>query len=264
MDMNIRFDNKVTLITGGSAGIGLAAAELFGSLGAKVAICGTNPDKLARAAAELRDKGITVYSQTCNVSDSDALASFAAGTEAALGPIDIWVSNAAIYPQYAIIDTDEALWNKTMATNVNSVYAGARIAFRSMKDRGGVMLVASSFAALFPSVGGGAYAVSKSAVSSLIRTLAAELAPYGIRVNGYVPGVIDTDINHERILRDGDSLKTAIALQTFGTPMDVAWSMAFLASDYARYITGATLEISGGKMGVQNPARAWEDKETRG
>ncbi len=264
MDMNIRFDNKVALITGGSAGIGLATAELFGSLGAKVAICGTNPSKLERAADGLRDKGLTVFSQVCDVSDYAALESFAANTEKALGPIDIWVSNAGIYPQYSIIDTDEALWDKTMATNVKSVYAGARIGFRSMKERGGVMLLASSFAALFPSVGGGAYAASKAAISSMVKTLAAEMAPYGIRVNGYIPGVIDTDINHDRIARDGDSLKTPIALQTFGTSLDVAWALAFLASDFASYITGATLEISGGKMGVQNPARAWEDKLTRG
>lgn len=261
--MNIRFDNKVALITGGSAGIGLAAAELFGSLGARVAICGTNPDKLRSAASRLSAGGITVFSQTCDVSVASSLESFASDAEAALGPVDIWISNAGIYPQMSIIDTDEATWDRTMAVNLKSVYLGARIAYRSMKDRGGVMLLASSFAALFPSVGAGAYAASKAAISSAVRTLAAELAPYGIRVNGYIPGVIDTDINHERIARDGDSLKTAIALQTFGTSMDVAWSMAFLASDYACYITGALLEISGGKMGVQNPLRAWEDKETR-
>ena len=79
--------------------------------------------------------------------------------------------------------------------------------------------------------------------------LAAELAPYGIRVNGYIPGVIDTDMTHALTVSNGEAMKSAIAMQTFGEPMDVAWALAFLASDYARYITGTTLEISGGKMG---------------
>ena len=169
-----------------------------------------------------------------------------------------------MYPQYSIIDTDEAMWDKTMDTNVKSVYLGARIAFRSMKDRGGVILIASSFAAVFPSVGSGAYAATKSAVTSMIKTLAAELAPYGIRVNGYIPGVINTDLTRPVISVNGEAMKQAIAMQGFGQPDDVAWALAFLASGYARYITGTTLEISGGKMGVQNPAKAWKDKETRG
>ncbi|MBE6990554.1 MAG: SDR family oxidoreductase [Ruminococcaceae bacterium] len=262
--MDIRYDGKVVLVTGGSAGIGLSVAELFGSLGARIAICGTNPVKLEKAADELRAKGITVFSQPCDVSDSTSLERFAADTEAALGPIDVWVSNAGVCPQYAILDTDEATWDKTVDVNMKSVYLGARIAYRLMKERGGVILLASSFAALFPSVGSGVYAATKAAVSSMTRTLAAELAPYGIRVNGYIPGVIDTEMNRERIARDGDTLKTPIAMQTFGEPIDVAWGLAFLASDYARYITGTLLEITGGKMGVQNPARAWEDKQTRG
>ena len=261
--MDIRFDNKVALITGGTAGIGLACAELFGTLGAKVAVCGTNPAKLEAALNTLKAKGITAFGETCDVSSAASLEAFAVHAEAALGPIDIWVSNAGIYPQYSIIDTSEELWDKTVDTNMKSVYLGARIAYRSMKERGGVMLLASSFAALFPSVGSGVYAATKAAVSSMVKTLAAELAPYGIRVNGYIPGVIDTDINRARIASDGESLLSAIATRTFGEPIDVAWSMAFLASDYARYVTGTTLEISGGKMGVQNPDRAWKDKETR-
>ena len=70
-------------------------------------------------------------------------------------------------------------------------------------------------------------------------------------------------MNHALIAEKGDQLRGAIALQAFGEAVDVAWAMAFLASDYARYITGATLEISGGKMGVQNPAKAWQDREQR-
>lgn len=261
--MEIRFDNKTALITGGTGGIGLACAELMGSLGARVAICGTNPAKLEKAVQELKEKGITVFGTTCDVSDASSLQSFAANAQEALGPMDIWVSNAGIYPQYSIIDTSEELWDKTVDTNMKSVYLGARIAFEAMKDRGGVMLLASSFAALFPSVGSGVYAATKSAVSSMVKTLAAELAPYGIRVNGYIPGVINTDMNHALIAEKGDQLRGTIAMQTFGEAIDVAWAMAFLASDYARYITGTTLEISGGKMGVQNPAKAWQDREQR-
>ena len=262
--MDIRFDNKVALITGGTSGIGLAFAELAGSLGAKVAVCGTNPNKLSKALEELRGKGITAYGETCDVSDGAALQAFADHTQAELGPIDIWVSNAGVYPQHSIIDTTEEVWDRTVDTNLKSVYLGARIGYQAMKERGGVMLLASSFAALFPSVGSGVYAATKSAISSMVRTLAAELAPYGIRVNGYISGVIDTEMNQALIAERGDQLLAPIALRTFGNAEDVAWAMAFLASDYARYITGTCLEISGGKMGVQNPSKAWQDKETRG
>ena len=262
--MDIRFDNKVALITGGTSGIGLAFAALAGSLGAKVAVCGTNPNKLSKALEELRGKGITAYGETCDVSDGAALQAFADHAQAELGPIDIWVSNAGVYPQHSIIDTTEEVWDRTVDTNLKSVYLGARIGYQAMKERGGVMLLASSFAALFPSVGSGVYAATKSAISSMVRTLAAELAPYGIRVNGYIPGVIDTEMNQALIAERGEQLLAPIALRTFGHAEDVAWAMAFLASDYARYITGTCLEISGGKMGVQNPSKAWQDKETRG
>ena len=261
--MDIRFDDKAVLVTGATDGIGLACAELFGSLGAKVAICGRTPAKLKNAVSLLESKGITVYGEICDVGNVKSLEQFAQNTEKALGSIDVWISNAGVYPQYSLIDTEEGVWDSTVDTNMKSVYAGARIAYRMMRDRGGVMLLASSFASIFPSVGSGLYAATKAAVSSMVKTLAAELAPYGIRVNGYIPGVIDTDMNHRLIATNGAAMRSVIALRTFGEPIDVAWAAAFLASDYARYITGATLEISGGKMGVQNPAKAWADKDAR-
>lgn len=261
--MIIRFDNKVALITGGTSGIGLACADLFGSLGARVAICGTNHGKLEKALGELRGKGIAAFGETCDVSDGASLKAFCARAAAQLGPIDIWASNAAIYPQYSIIDAPEDVWDKTIDTNLKSAYLGARIGFQAMRERGGVMLLASSFASIIPSVGSGVYALTKSAINSMIKTLAAEMAPYGIRVNGYIPGVIDTDMNKGLIAERGDQLLKPIVLRDFGHAIDIAWAMAFLASDYARYITGATLEISGGKMCVQNPDKAWQDKELR-
>lgn len=258
--MDIRFTNKVVLITGGTTGIGFAAAELFGSLGARVGICGTREGKLAEAAEKLRAQGIEVFCEVCDVSQADALQAFAQHAQEALGPMDVWVSNAGIYPQYSILDTGEETWDQIMNINAKSVFLGAKIAFQAMKNRGGVILVASSFAALFPSVGSGVYAAAKSAVHSMIKTLAAEMAPYGIRVNGYIPGVIETDMTRPLTQVNGEAMKSAIALHDFGQPQDVAWAMAFLASDYARYITGTALEITGGKMVVQNPAKAWQDR----
>lgn len=111
------------------------------------------------------------------MSHDESLKGFARHAEEALGGLDIWVSNAGVYPQYSIIDTPENVWDKTVDTNMKSVYLGARIAYEAMKDKGGVMLLASSFAAVFPSVGSGVYAATKSAVKSMVNTLGSGAGP---------------------------------------------------------------------------------------
>lgn len=256
MDVNLR--NKVAVITGGTAGIGLATAELFAREGAMVAICSstqTNVDKAVKAFAE---QGLKVYGERVNVSSRDEMFGFADRVEQQFGGIDVWVSNAGIMPEKKIIDTSEEVWQKAMDVNLKSVYYGALIAADKIRKRGGGVLInAASFASLMPSVGSGAYAATKAAIANMTRTLAGELAPFNIRVVGFIPGVIETPMTAGWIEKKGKALASQHALNRVGRVDEIANALLFLASDYASFITGTCMEITGGKFCVQNPADAW-------
>ncbi|WP_337997794.1 SDR family NAD(P)-dependent oxidoreductase [Oleispirillum naphthae] len=255
--MNLDFTGKSIVVTGGTSGIGLDIATLLAELGGKVSICARSADNVAGVVERLRARNFTVHGKAVDVADSRAMFAYADEVEAAFGGIDVWINNAAVYPQYQIVDTPEDVWESTVAINMRSVYIGARIARQKMASKGGVLINASSFAALMPSVGSGLYAATKAAVSSMTKVLAAELAPYGIRVNCYIPGLIDTPMTRPLLERNGDAMRQSIAMNRFGGGADVAHAVAFLASPYAGYVTGAALEISGGKFCVQNPMAAW-------
>jgi NAD(P)-dependent dehydrogenase (short-subunit alcohol dehydrogenase family) len=256
--MEINLKNKVAVITGGTAGIGLAVAELFGREGASIALCSRKASNVTRTVEDLEKKGIVAYGEAVDVSDRSALFSFADGVEKKFGGIDVWVSNAGIYLPKKIVDTSEEEWQTIMDINLKSVYFGGRIAADKLKKRGGGVLInAASFAAVMPSVGSGAYAASKAAIASLTRSLAAELAPSHIRVVGFIPGVIETPMTESWIKNKGAILASQSALQRIGRAEEVANALLFLASDQASFITGICLEITGGKFCVQNPQDAW-------
>ncbi len=256
MDINLK--DKVAVITGGARGIGLAIAEAFGRAGAEIAICDLNESEVADTLEHLKNRGLSAYGQPVDVSRRSEIFPFAARVEERFGGIDIWVSNAGAFVPHKIIDTTEEQWQMIMDVNVKSVYYGGLIAADKMRKRGGGVLInAASFASLMPSIGSGAYAASKAAVYSLTKSLAAELAPFNIRVIGYIPGVIETQMTAPTIKTKGDAIIDPIALRRIGAPEDVANAVVFAASDKASYITGTFIEISGGKLCVQNPQDAW-------
>jgi NAD(P)-dependent dehydrogenase (short-subunit alcohol dehydrogenase family) len=194
-----------------------------------------------------------------DVSDEKMFSKFADNVENIFGGIDIWINNAGIYPQSKITDMSTNDWNYTFQANVNSVFIGSKLAKEKLiKRNGGVLINASSFAALMPSVTSGAYAATKSAVYSMTKSLAAELAPKNIRVFGYIPGVIATDMTKEVIEKGEDTVLSQLALNRVGNVEEVAYPLLFLSSDYASYITGTFIEISGGKFCVQNPSQGWD------
>lgn len=256
--MQLDFTGKTVVVTGGTSGIGLAIATLFAELNAKVSVCARSAENVDRVVANLRSRGFEAHGKSVDVADSGSMFAYAKEVQATFGDIDVWISNAGVYPQYKLIDTPEDVWEKTIRTNMTSIYLGGRIARDTMSGRGGVLINASSFASVMSSVGSGLYAATKAAVTSMTKTLAAELAPYGIRVNCYIPGVIDTAMTHPLLEKNGEAMRRTIALNRFGKPSDVATAVAFLASPYADYISGTSLEISGGKFCTQNPTAAWE------
>jgi NAD(P)-dependent dehydrogenase (short-subunit alcohol dehydrogenase family) len=256
--MNIDLSNKIAVVTGGTAGIGLSIAESFAGAGAQIAICSSTQANVDNALNYLKDKNIDAYGEVVDVSERASIFSFADAVEEKFGGIDIWVSNAAIASKKKLIETSEDLWQRVMDINVKSVYYGGLIAADKLKKRGGgVLFNAASFASFMPSIGSGAYAVSKAAIHSMTKTLGAELAPFNIRVIAYAPGIIETRMTETLIEARGKELQSQIALQRFGDPEDIARVILFLASDHAAYITGSCVEISGGKFCVQNPQDAW-------
>ena len=252
--MELGFTGKVVGITGAGSkeGIGYAIARGFLEEGAKVFLCDLNEEKVREVEEDLKQFG-DVKAYVVNVADEDQVAELFRKALEDFGKIDVFVNNAGIYPQSALQDMSVSLWDRVISVNLRSVFLCGSKAREVMAGSGGVIINACSYAALIGSAGSGAYAASKSAVYSLTKTMAAEYAPFGIRVNGFIPGVIETGMTREVVEARGDALVSQIALHRLGKPSDVAKAVLFLASDQASYLTGTFIEVSGGKFCVQNP-----------
>lgn len=259
------YTNKTVVITGGSAGIGLETARLFGKSGANVVICGRNEDKLQKALKSLLEQGIRAISACCDVTNRNQVFEVADAAANAFGQIDIWVNNAGNTGGASLMRATEEFVCSQMEVNLYSVIWGAQAAFKYMQKTGGVIINASSFSAIMPSVSSAVYGAAKSGVTYLTKELAAELGPYNIRVVGYAPGPTNTAMMSEILARAGDQREARIqkmvrdiAIHRVGEPEDIAYLIAFLASDEVGYINGATVEISGGKFSAQNIPAAWD------
>jgi len=260
--MDLELKDKVAVITGGTTGIGKATAFALVQEGCKVIVCGRDKEKGKMMKQGFAEQGYYIDFKSVDVAKYDEVNQFAESIIDKYSKIDIWINNAGIYPEKLIIDMTEEEWDEAININLKSVFLSAKVVANLMKQAdGGVILNAASFAAIIPSAGHGVYGATKAAIMNLTKSLAAELAIFNIRVNSYIPGVIETPLTKNVIKKNSEKILESIALNKIGRPEDVANVIAFLVSDKASYITGTHVEISGGKFCVQNPSYVWQMME---
>lgn len=242
---------KNVLITGASRGIGRGTAIECARHGADLALNWfKDQEGIEETLAAVRALGRRAIEVEGDVARRESAQPFIDAAAQALGSVDVFVSNAGICPFHAFLDTPAEVFERTMAVNLHGTYYMTQAAARRMKEQGhgGSLIAISSISAL---VGGGMqahYTPTKAGVHSLMQSCAIALGPYGIRCNSVMPGTIATDINKEDLADAAKKsyMERRIPLGRLGEPQDVAGCVVFLASDLARYVTGAAVLVDGG------------------
>jgi dehydrogenase/reductase SDR family protein 4 len=248
--MQTLFDlgGKVALVTGATRGIGKSIAEELARAGAKVAICSRKAEACEATRAEFAGNGLEVLAKPCNVSRKEELQALVDATLAKWGAIDIVVANAAVNPYYGPLTgiSDEA-FDKIFANNLKSVLWLAAMTLPAMKSGGSLILV-GSIGGLIANTVIGAYGMSKAAGHHLVRNLAAEWGPKGVRVNAIAPGLIKTEFARA-LWEDPKRAEERVSntpLRRLGEPRDIGGVAVFLASPAAAFITGQCIVADGG------------------
>jgi gluconate 5-dehydrogenase len=241
--------NEVAIVTGASRSIGRAVGCAMAQAGAAVVVSGRSAQDLERVAAEIADSGGRAIPAVCDVTDSEAVADLVARCVAELGPPTVLVANAGVFQQWQPSEElSRAEWDRVIATDLSGVMTTCQAVAREMiPRRGGSIVTISSIAGLIGLKLAASYTAAKFGVIGLTRTLAADWAKHGIRVNAIAPGFIERD---EEPLKDDPEMLATIAgralITRFGLPREVALAAVFLASPAASFITGATLAVDGG------------------
>jgi NAD(P)-dependent dehydrogenase (short-subunit alcohol dehydrogenase family) len=248
-----RLAGRVALVTGGGDGIGRATALRLADEGCAVGIATIDPQQAADAAAECEARGVKAASSVADLGIAGEVHRAHAELVDALGPVDILVNNVGVAIEAPFLESTDEEFDRTFAVNFMAAVRLTRLVLPSMLEagRGSVINVASA-QGIFGWANFSAYSSSKGALTALVRQLANEFSPRGVRFNSVVPGSVLTPMNEARIAKDGPALlQSSINLHIIPRlqqPSEVAAAIAFLASDDAAFITGSTMVVDGGVL----------------
>ncbi|MFC4455376.1 SDR family NAD(P)-dependent oxidoreductase [Deinococcus sonorensis] len=252
-DIRSRFTGKVVLVTGAGGGIGRAVALRFAAEGARVAVNDINQPAVQAVVDEITAAGGAALATPADVSAREAVEAMFARVEAELGYVDVLYNNAGLIDTTRhFLEADEAWWDRIIGVNLKSVFlCSHRAAGVMARRRRGVIISTSSGGATRAHRGNVAYDATKGGIEAMTRAMALDLAPYGVRVNGVVPGFINTYGLSEAQLRERAQ---TVPLGRYGVAEDMTGAALFLASDDAAYITGQFISVDGGVLVQQRSA----------
>ena len=241
-----RLENKVAIVTGSTAGIGRAVAEEFARQGAKVVVSGRNAERGNAVVEDIKNEGGEAVFVASDISSEESLKNLVDQALATYGKLDVLVNNAAMGFSKPLLETTSEEWDQVMAADLKSVFLLTKFAMPKLLETKGSIINFSSASMYKPMPREHAYTSAKAAILTLTKTVAAEFAAEGVRVNAILPGLIKTSIldaySEEGIKR----VEQAIPLKRIGQPEDIAMMAVFLASDESSYVTGHEFIVDGG------------------
>jgi 3-oxoacyl-[acyl-carrier protein] reductase len=248
----IRLDGRKVLVTGGSRGIGRATALLFAQAGADVALNYVSNQKAAEEVLQNVEKlGRRCLVYKADMSSHSDVDRMVGDILAKWGELDTLVNNAGVWTYLEMGRMDDAIYRETIGINVDGVFYATNAVVPAMKEHGrGSIINVTSTAGVRGEAFHSHYAASKGALHSLTKSLAVELAPFGIRVNAVAPGWVDTDMSAPSFSEPGfkEKVRQTIPLKRIPPAEDIAGPILFLASDLARHVTGEILDVNGGSV----------------
>lgn len=244
--MNISYEGKVIIITGGSRGIGRGLVKAFSSLGGKVYFTYLSNDESAAKVVEECKENVKAFK--VDGRNKDEVKQFINRVISEESKVDVLINNAGYIPRGLFLSTNQKVWRNTMESNVDAVYSYCSEVLRYMiLNKSGVILNITTVSANQPGKGQAAYGASKAAIESLSKVLALENGRYNIRVNTIAPGLVETEVVKTITPKVKERILSMTPLKRFGEVDDISNAAVFLASEYASYITGVQLLVTGGR-----------------